>query len=465
MTPRTGTVSRPFLTRRPGVAQIAAQIADEQLRAGYPQRALGTLDYCLSAFPDARQPLHVAARALLQLGRAEAACTHLLRLQELDPMFPTLDFHLGMARLALGDADGARKSFRAAFTREPRDVTAHRNFANLRVCSNRSDWHLLEMEALLKADDLPQIDRAALHFALARCFEDFGDFQSAFGYLQAGNKLRRAGLFYDWQSDARLFAAARDMLPAGELAPDVAGGPRPIFIVGLPRSGTTLVEQILSAHARVTAGGELGFWDRKFIAAVATNTVLDADDLRAARAEYRALLRQVAPGAAFVTDKSPTNFMWLGPLRAMFPEAAIVHVRRDRCATAWSNYCQFYSGLGLRFSYDLGDIVRYANAEAKLMAHWQRTVSPAPLGLDYEQLVTAPEATIRALIAGAGLDWDPACLAPHLNPRQARTASQFQVQREIYAGSSEAWKNYRPWLDGQLSPQMFVPVPGSSARP
>lgn len=229
----------------------------------------------------------------------------------------------------------------------------------------------------------------------------------------------------------------------------VNDGP-PALIVGMPRSGTTLVEQIVSSHPLVAAGGELTFWTDQ------RETAAAKDAASRLAAGYLALLRRIGPGSERVTDKNPFNFLHLGAIRLALPHARFIHVRRDPIDTCLSIYFTRFA-TPQAFAYDRGDLVFYYRQYERLMAHW-RAFIPADrlLEIDYESLIANRESLTRRMIAFCGLPWDAACLAPESNPRLVRTASVWQARQPVYRTSVERWRRYEPWL-GELS-QLRTPV-------
>ncbi|MGH7111807.1 MAG: sulfotransferase family protein, partial [Stellaceae bacterium] len=228
------------------------------------------------------------------------------------------------------------------------------------------------------------------------------------------------------------------------------GDETPLLIVGMPRSGTTLVEQIVSAHPEIGAGGELTFWNDTALplARAGAGEIAPAEIERIAR-EYLALLRRLAPGAARVTDKMPANFRWLGLIHLTVPQARIIHCRRDPIDTCLSNYFAYFSRLHPH-SCDRADLVFYYREYLRLMAHWRTVLPPERyLEIDYEELVADRERMTRRLIAFTGLEWDDACLRPERNDRAVYTASSWQARQPVYGTSVRRWRHYEPWL-GEL---------------
>ena len=222
----------------------------------------------------------------------------------------------------------------------------------------------------------------------------------------------------------------------------------PIFIVGMPRSGTTLVEQIISSHSQVTGAGELGFV-RRFGAGIATGTTeVNNQSLLDFRHNYLNKLRNVSNENLIITDKMPQNFRYIALLCAAFPEAKIVHVQRNAEATCWSNFKHYFASKGLGYSYDLADTVRYYGLYKELMHFWSQSYSDRIYLMDYDKLTEDQEPETRRLVDYLELNWEEACLAPQNNKRAVKTVSQQEVRQEVYKGSSQAWRKYAPFLDG-----------------
>jgi hypothetical protein len=221
----------------------------------------------------------------------------------------------------------------------------------------------------------------------------------------------------------------------------------PVLIIGMPRSGTTLVEQIVSMHPEVRAGDELHFWNERgaawHISGVAGN---ETPFLAKAAADYLGALRAIAPTAARVTDKMPFNFLWAGLIHVAFPRAIIIHCRRAAVDTALSIH-QTHFHPSLAFPTGGAELVAYFRTYQRLTDHW-RSVLPADrfIEVDYEDLTGAPEPVIRRIIAACGLAWHDACLRPECNPRAVKTPSKWQTRQPIYRTSVARWRRYEPWL-------------------
>jgi hypothetical protein len=224
----------------------------------------------------------------------------------------------------------------------------------------------------------------------------------------------------------------------------------PVLVLGMPRSGTTLIERIVSSHPGVAGGGELVFWNDHApgqVDAEPETLAGAADELRTA---YLRLLRGIGPDALRVTDKMPFNFLWVGLVHLLLPGARFVHCRRNPIDTCLSVYTTHFTQTW-GFASDRADLVFYYRQYLRLAGHW-RSVIPADrwIDVDYEEATSAPEAIARRLVAFSGLEWDAACLAPERNPDAVRTANKWQARQPVYRTSVERWRKYEPWI-GELA--------------
>lgn len=303
-----------------------------------------------------------------------------------------------------------------------------------------------------------------LHFALGKCYDDIADYPAASVHFSAGCGLKRAGIVYDPDDFSgqvsriiRLFS--KEML--ARLCGSGDPSDVPVFILGMPRSGTTLTEHILASHPDVYGAGELS--DLMDIAGQLgqrlSDTQLDPAALRAWGGRYAAGLKAIAPHALRVTDKMPANFLAMGLIHLMLPNAKIIHVRRSPADTCLSCYTQLFTD-GQEYSYDLNDLARYYVDYARLMDHW-RSVLPAGafLEVDYEAIVADQHALTRRIVEYCGLQWRDECIDYYKSDRDVRTASAMQVRQPLYTSSVGRWKNYRELLApllvqlGDLAPE------------
>ena len=345
------------------------------------------------------------------------------------------------ARRLLGNAlaiDGrmheAEQALRQALALQPDNTAILCDLAR-HVAFGEADRPIMRrIERLLAGDGVSPRQRLRLGFALGKWLDEATDYAGAMRAFDAANALRARLRPFDragWAREAGRQTASIEAVQSG--------GERAVFIVGMPRSGTTLVEQILSSHPDVAAGGERMFWPRAAERAGAAELAR----------EHAVELHEIASDALRVTDKNPLNFMRLGLIRAALPDAFIVHCRRNAVDTCLSCYMTPFES-GNAFASSRSDLVWFYHEYLRVMAHWRSALSPRRfLEIDYEALVREPEATTRGLIAFCGLEWHEACLAPERNARPVHTASVVQARQKLHARSVERWRRYEPWL-GEL---------------
>jgi tetratricopeptide (TPR) repeat protein len=446
-----------------GFAQVLAAApdhADACNNLGLSLHKLGRLDEAGQVFAEAvaRQPDQARlwfnlANVQADQGRPEAAITSYERSLALAPGAAEMSNNLGNVLRGVGRLDEARAAYRAALAARPDHAASHLNLADLHRFAPGDPWIGELQERLAGAGS--DADRVHYGFALAKALDDIGDTDGAFAALTQANRLRRRELGYDFAVDQRRFAAVRRMfdgaLPATAGDPAFQGGPQPVFIVGMMRSGTSLVEKILASHSRVYGGGELEFMGRLALPlarAAETDTALriDRDTALAVRQGYLAELAGLPEQAPVITDKMPTNLTWVGFILTAFPRAKVIHLNRDPMAVGWSIYRHYFSQDGNGYAYDLTDIGHYFRLQQDLMAHWHGLFPGRILTLNYEALTEDQEGQTRALLDWCGLEWEEACLNFHATPGLVRTASSAQVRRAMYRGSSEEWRKYEAHL-------------------
>jgi hypothetical protein len=313
------------------------------------------------------------------------------------------------------------------------------------------------MRVLAERPHLDMTLRTRLEFGLGKAFDDLGDCAEAMRHYEAANglkamsaRLNRPALAAKYDNVISGFtpeALGRARQALAVPGPAGPGDDLPVFIVGMPRSGSTLVEQILSSHPAVAAGGELSFWvDRLRGWSAAGVTSLDAGALFKAAEDYRAELRRIGPRALRVTDKRLWNFELLWLIRLALPDARIIHCRRHPVDTCLSI---FFANFSARedYAWDRGDLAFFYRQYERLMDHWRSALPPGRITeVEYETLIAEREAETRRLVAFCGLDWEDACLKPERNGRVVQTASLWQARQPVYTTSVARWRRYKPWL-------------------
>ncbi len=385
-----------------------------------------------------------------------------------------LSAHLGKGHLQMevGEMDAAEASFRQALALDPDGLSARLSLTQVRK-TTPDDENLLALEKY--AENLASMSETkalSLHFSLGKCYDDIKQYDKAFPHFLEGCRLKRKRIQYNAaDNDSAVQNIIRLVTP--EMIDSLRGSGEPsdvpIFVLGMPRSGTTLTEQILASHPDVYGAGELH--DLLHLAGHPKGepTVgfplsmqgLTPDDMAAMGAKYVAGLRERAPNSPRITDKMPANFFCVGLIHLILPNAKIVHVNRNPVDTCLSGFTRLFNKSQYH-SYDLAEIGRYYRNYAQLMNHW-RAVLPAGAFLDvqYEDLVADNVNQARRLLEFCNLDWHDACLDFHKTERNVRTASVTQVRQPIYNSSVERWRKYEKFL-GPLLQELgeLVPQPG-----
>ncbi|MFY9789671.1 MAG: sulfotransferase [Candidatus Sulfotelmatobacter sp.] len=399
------------------------------------------------------------ARALLIENRNQEAEKVLRETLVADPKNAMAYDLLGNLLSDFGRFDEARACFERVIAIAPMLAGSYYDLVRCRPVTSSDDSLLQEMLAALAMPGLEAGQRMRVHLAIGKAAEDLGDYGLAMQHFDAADAVRRGSASFD----SAAFSIEIDRLIARCTPELIARAPElgstdatPVLIVGMPRSGTTLVEQIVSMHPEVSAGGELNFWNERGAAWFGSHAAgngtfvptenLVSDLLAKAAADYLRVLRAIAPKATRVTDKMPFNFLWAGLVHVAFPRAIIIHCRRAAVDTALSIH-QTHFHPGLAFPTGGAELVAYFRDYQRLVDHW-RSVLPADrfFEIDYEDLTRAPEPVIRRIIAACGLAWHDACLRPESNPGAVKTPSKWQTRQPIYRTSVARWRRYEPWL-------------------
>jgi tetratricopeptide (TPR) repeat protein len=397
------------------------------------------------------------ARALVAEDRNQEAEQVLRQMLARDPRNAMAHDLLGNLLSEFGRFDEARECFQRAIAIAPLLAGCYYDLVRCRpVTRDDDDDGLLQrMQAALATPGLDAAQRLRIHLAIGKAADDLGDYALAMQHFDAADAVRRSYTSFDSAAFSietdRLIARCTPELIARALELGSADA-TPVLILGMPRSGTTLVEQIISMHPEVGAGDELNFWNERgaqwHVSYSAGNGAAGNEKpfLTKAVADYLGVLRAISPKAARVTDKMPFNFLWAGLIHLAFPRAIIIHCRRAAVDTALSIH-QTHFHPGLAFPTGGDELVAYFRSYRRLTDHW-RSVLPADrfIEVDYAELTREPEPVIRRIIAACGLTWHDDCLRPESNPRAVRTPSKWQTRQPIYRTSVARWRRYEPWL-------------------
>jgi len=439
---------------------LDADYAEARNNLGSTLHTLGSLDEAEANYraalilkPDYAEAHNNLANTLLEQGRLGEAEVSFERALASRPDIADTHYNFGLALQALGKLSEAEASYeraiaiRSDFTKAYLALTGIKRFGS-------EDEQLAEMLNLYRDASISEEYRCQICFALAAASENLGDFPAAFQYYSEGNALRKRHLGYDRKDNARIFSKLTSSFQGiAEHSPssaDIIATCVPIFIVGMPRSGTTLVEQIISSHSQVSGAGELPFVARYGSRLALGESHVDSSELSKFRKKYLGALKKCSENCPMATDKDPMNFRYLGLIITALPDAKIIHVKRDPAAVCWANFAKYFANEAIAYAYSLDDIVSQYKLYRDLMEYWEQSIPEKIYDLDYEGLTVNQESETRKLIENLGLDWEEACLAPQNNKRAVSTASNVQVRQKVYQGSSELWKRYRPYLNGVL---------------
>jgi tetratricopeptide (TPR) repeat protein len=446
--------------------RIAPQFAETHNNLGCALQSLGELDDALACFrraielapnfADAHCNLGIALRLMRRTDDAEAACRRAL---EIDPRSTAAWMVLAEALADKGQFSDAENLFKRIISIDPQSPLAWAGIARSRkmTCVD-AEW--LAQAQRIADGPLAYRQEIPLRYAIGKYFDDVEDFERAYENFQRANELtNRHGEKYDRRRLSRIVDEIIQCYDAEWFRRTRVGSDpssRPVFVVGMLRSGTTLAEQILASHPAVFGAGELTFWSTASAmeptspagsaAGGAGGSVPDRDTSRRLAHDYLRLLGNLSGDALRVIDKMPTNFAFLGMIHAAFPNARIIHMQRHPLDNCLSIYCQQFES-AVSYANDLGDLAHYYGEYRRVMNHWE-TVLPQEtiLNVPYEALVSDQEAWSRAMLDFIGLPWDSRCLEFHRTQRSVITASKWQVRQKMTGSSVGRWRNYEKFL-------------------
>jgi len=356
---------------------------------------------------------------------------------------------LGSISISNGDKDNATKYFKKAIEINPKYADGFRTLSN-NIKLKKDAQLITKMENIYNDKTTDNENKMLISFALGKAFSDIKNYKLAFRYYEIGNQIRKNLLGYDLKQDKNKFQFIKTTFD-NDFKSSVKKKNSdflkiPVFILGMPRSGTTLTEQIISSHSSVYGGGELSFvsqslveldWERNI-----TNQKFNEDF----RLSYLKKLSKIKTSKSLITDKMPGNFLWTGLILSSMPDIKIVHTKRNAQATMWSIFKTYFTVDGNGWAYNINDIYKYYRMYEELMEFWYKKYPKKIYILDYEKLTTNQEKISRELINFIGLDWEDQCLEFHQTKRSVRTASASQVRQKMYQGSSYEWMKYQNFL-------------------
>jgi tetratricopeptide (TPR) repeat protein len=468
---QTAPEQSPLSARQPGAGQgpdrrpdgrrdVQGILADahRHYQAGRLDDAVAHYQRVLMLRPDHANAHSSLGMALREQDRLDDAMTHCERAIALNPDHADAYNNLGNIFKYLGKFDEAIAHYGRATAIRPEYAEAHFNRAETKTF-HHGDADLAALEALADKDNLSTSEALYVHFALAKALEDSGDYVRAFEHLRKGNALKRRQINYDENYHLKGFqriSAVFDSPLFDRLRGEGDPSSVPIFVLGMPRSGSTLIEQILASHPQVHGAGELRDLDtaaRGVLRGIGLPVQfpefvpsLDGATLRQIAQAYLARLPSLGDGKIRIVDKSPANYLQIGLIRLILPNARIIHTVRDPIDTCVSCYSKLFTW-GQFYSYDLAELGRYYRSYRELMTHW-RSVLPSDAMLDvvYEHVVDDLEGQARRLTDYCGLPWDDRCLSFHTTSRPVKTASTVQVRQRLFRSSLQRWRKFEDGL-------------------
>lgn len=425
---------------------------------GHSEKAIPLLHNIISATPNNAMIRFMLGAIYLQMGEQISALEHLNACLELNPANNDARQHLGKTLVDLGRVEEAKKVWREVLEKQADCAQAYFYLSQLEKYRERNE-ETAAMEMLWR-EELSDKNRIFLAFALGNVLEAVGDHEKSFEYLLEGNTLKRKTFNYDINAWVDLTACIKktftqDYFQRHQQREQQASldNEGPIFVLGMPRSGTSLVEQILASHSSVFGAGELKTMPALCKQLLTTQkkqfpdyfSDLSTQDMESLGNAYLQQTRALAEQESYVTDKLPHNFRYIGIIAAALPNAKIIHCQRDPMDTCFSVFTSYF-GDANPYSYSLDELARFYKLYEETMDHWEQVLAGKIYTVRYEELVANPEANIRSLLDYCGLGFEQECLSFHKTERVVDTASAAQVRKPIYKGSVQRWKKYEVQL-------------------
>ncbi len=447
------------LTINPDYAEAHNNLGNVFKDLGQAENAIICYEKAIAIKPYFSEGHSNLGNALKEINRVDDAVLCYEKALAIQPEIAETHNNLGNAFLELGRYDEAISSYKQAISIKPDYADAHRHLAMIRPKKEQVG----KIQSLLSCRDISYKDSMYFHYALGDILNHDKSYTRAFEHYQMGNFLKRKTISYNSKSHSDFVDRQIKTFTKSSFLEQVACGADtelPVFIVGMPRSGTTLVEQIVSSHPQVFGAGELTYIQR-IEEAISTNykalgsypecmLLLNESDLLRISTEYLNKLSNISRTAIRITDKMPANFLRIGLIRTLFPRARIIHCKRNALDTCTSIFLNYFV-VGHEYSFDLTELGQYYLDYQRLLEHWNKIFPAEILNVQYEELVMDQEKVSREVIEYLGLEWDSKCLKFYENKRAVRTASYLQVRRPIYKKSINRWKQYEEHLGALVS--------------
>ena len=374
--------------------------------------------------------------------------------------FVPAHFNLGLIYKKIGDSKKSIKHLNISIKLKPLFLKAHRALSDI-INYKKNNDHFKVLKKIYEETKIKKLPNVDLLFALGKAHEDTKDFDKAFSFYQEGNKSHRKNINFSIENEKKEISDIKNAFNKkffSNYTESINLDNTPIFIVGMPRSGTTLVEQILSSHPNVYGGDELNYIPdlvKKYLKNDLNLLNTDSEILRQISNEYIDRLKKLSSDSKKITDKLPMNFKWIGLIKIILPNSKIVHCTRDSRDICLSIFKNFFTSNKMNFAYDIEEICEYYNLYSNMMKYWQTLLPNFIYDINYEKLVKKPKDQIKYLLKECNLDWNDNCLKFYENKRAVQTRSDIQVRQKIYKTSINSWENYRKDLEGPFSKLMI----------
>jgi len=419
---------------------------------GQLEAAIESLKWAVAYKYDFAEAHNNLGNVLNEYGSVEAAIKCFEKAIAVKPDYAKAYFNLAIAHKDLGNKEAYLNSIEKTVSIKPEWGDAHLHLSRVKNYK-KNDPQLAVMHSFLSSNSLSVIDRIGFNFALAHAYEKLENYDEQFKFLNEANRLRKEETKYFIDKDQQLFSRIKDSFKfppsAVKKSSCKSTSIRPIFILGMPRSGTSLVHQIIDSHHEVHGAGELNKLNKCVVPLLkefdnVDKKMLSESDLISIREQYLDVLSSLNVSQNIIIDKMPLNFRYVGFILTAFPEAKILHMNRNPMATCWSIYKYYFNGNS--YSYNQNDLAEYYQLYKDLMGFWSKLFPNKIYDVCYEDLTTNQEVETRKLLKYCELEWDENCLNFHTNKTAVKTTSAIQVRQKIYQGSSEVWKKYEAYL-------------------
>jgi len=366
----------------------------------------------------------------------------------INPNFFPSHFNLAITYKSIGDFNKSKNHLNKVINLKPSFFSAHRNLSQINTYK-KNDEHFILMQKIYKEMELKKNLNSELLFALGKASEDMKEFDNAFSFYKKGNKIHRGSISFSIKDIKNEFKIIKEKFSKDiilKFKPGLTNDVTPIFIIGMPRSGTTLVEQILSSHENVFGGDELNFLPdaiSKNLISISDISKTSIKTLSNIANEYLLNLKKISNDAKRVTDKLPVNFKWVGLIKILFPNSKVIHCNRNPRDNCLSIYKNFFTSNKMNFAFDIDEICQYYNLYRDMMSHWKLHLQDFVYDIKYEKLINNPDEEIKILLKKCDLTWDDSCVNFYKNKRLVKTSSDTQVRKKLYKSSINGWENYK----------------------